>query len=90
MKTSKLIASAIAAAVGLSVSTSHALAADKPEKCYGIVKAAKNDCGTSKHSCAGVSKADNAPDEWVFTPKGLCNKIVGGSTTPKESAKDGQ
>lgn len=90
MKTSKIIVSAIAAAIGLSISTGPALAADKPEKCYGVVKAGKNDCGTAKHSCAGVSKADNAPDEWVFMPKGLCDKIVGGSTTPKESAKDGK
>ncbi len=90
MKTSKLIVSAIAAAVGLGLSTGPAFAADKPEKCYGIVKAGKNDCGTGKHSCAGVSKADNSPDEWLFMPKGLCDKIVGGSTTPKESAKDGK
>ncbi len=90
MKTSKIIASAIAAAIGLSVSAGPALAADKPEKCYGVVKAGKNDCGTAKHSCAGVSKADKAPDEWVFMPKGLCDKIVGGSTTPKEPAKEGK
>lgn len=88
MKTSSIIASAVAAAIGLSVSAGPVLAADKAEKCYGVVKAGKNDCGTSKHSCAGVSKVDNAPDEWVFMPKGLCDKIVGGSTTPKEPAKD--
>lgn len=90
MKTSNVIVSAIAAAISLSVTVGPALAADKPEKCYGVVKAAKNDCGTSKHSCAGVSKADNAPDEWVFMPKGLCDKIVGGSTTPKEASKEGK
>ena len=29
------------------------------EKCAGIVKAGKNDCGTSKNACAGQVKADN-------------------------------
>lgn len=49
------------------------------ERCYGIVKAGQNDCETAQSSCAGSSKVDGQKDAWVFVPKGLCNKIVGGS-----------
>lgn len=51
------------------------------EKCYGIAKAGKNDCGGKSQACAGHSKADNAKDAFVAVPKGTCNKIVGGSTS---------
>lgn len=51
------------------------------EKCYGVVKAHKNDCASqaNKHSCAGQAKVDNDPNEWTKLPKGLCEKLVGGS-----------
>jgi uncharacterized membrane protein len=48
------------------------------EKCAGIAKSGKNDCGTSKHSCAGQAKSDGG-EEWVYVPKGTCEKIVGGT-----------
>jgi len=69
-----------ALALGLSAVTPAALAA-KPgfEKCQGIVKAGMNDCGTSKHGCAGQASADGLADEWVYIPEGTCSKIVGGS-----------
>lgn len=87
-KMSKVLTSAWVAAVGLGlVSGADALAVAQ-EKCYGIAKAGKNDCGSKKHSCAGVAKVDNAPDEWLFLPKGICEKIVGGSLTPKDPATD--
>jgi uncharacterized membrane protein len=54
------------------------------EKCYGVAKAAKNDCGTSKHSCAGQAKTDGAGDEWIKVPKGTCERLVGGSLTAKK------
>lgn len=50
------------------------------EKCYGIVKAGMNDCGTASHGCAGEAKKDGEKDAWVYVPTGLCNRIVGGST----------
>lgn len=49
----------------------------KTEKCAGIVKAGKNDCGTSKHDCAGQATANRDSEEWIKVPKGTCNKIVG-------------
>lgn len=55
-------------------------AKDGMEKCAGIVKAGKNDCGTSKHACAGQSTKDGDADEWVYVPAGMCDKIVGGKT----------
>lgn len=48
------------------------------EKCYGVAKAGKNDCNTSKTSCAGSSTKDNQPDAYLLVPKGLCEKLVGG------------
>ena len=57
----------------------------KFEKCYGIVKNGKNDCATASSSCAGTAKRDNQPDAWVYVPTGTCDKIVGGSTQPKQS-----
>lgn len=66
-------------AFGASVMTTPALAAEK-EKCYGVSKAGKNDCATKSSSCAGTSKEDNQKDAFVVVPKGLCDKLVGGST----------
>jgi len=57
------------------------------EKCYGVVKAGMNDCGANGHSCAGQAKTDNDPNEWVMVPEGLCDKLTGGSTAPKEGDK---
>ncbi len=56
------------------------------EKCYGVVKAGKNDCASkaNSHSCATFAKTDSDPNEWVKLPKGLCEKLVGGNTEPKK------
>ncbi len=80
-QTELVIRSAIATllAVGLTAAGTNALAAKGDmEKCAGIAKAGKNDCGTSKHSCAGQAKSDGG-EEWVYVPKGTCEKIVGGT-----------
>ncbi len=50
------------------------------EKCFGIAKAGKNDCGSSAQSCASSSKTDGDKNAWLMVPKGTCDKIVGGST----------
>jgi uncharacterized membrane protein len=91
-KTNSIINSAFASllAVGLAAGASQALA-DKGdnEKCAGIVKAGKNDCGTSKNACAGQVKADNDAEAWISVPKGLCEKIVGGRLQTSADAKHG-
>lgn len=51
------------------------------EKCYGIVKAGKNDCAGPAHSCQGMSKKDADAKEWVKLPKGTCERLVGGTLT---------
>ena len=77
---SKLVHSAVAAILALATAQAHAQAQDSKapkEKCYGIAKAGQNDCGTARHSCAGKSARDNAPDEWKYVPKGTCEKMGG-------------
>jgi uncharacterized membrane protein len=71
-------------AVGLSAAASTAVAAKgDTEKCAGIVKAGKNDCGTSKSACAGTATADRDPEAWILVPAGTCERIAGGKVTNK-------
>jgi uncharacterized membrane protein len=77
-------------ALGVSAAGGQALAAKGAnEKCAGIVKGGKNDCGTSRNACAGQVKADNDPEGWIYVPKGLCEKIVGGRVQTSANAKPG-
>ncbi|HEY4031104.1 MAG TPA: DUF2282 domain-containing protein, partial [Caulobacteraceae bacterium] len=46
------------------------------EKCYGIAKAAKNDCAAGAHSCAGQATKDGDKTSFVYLPKGACAKIA--------------
>ena len=91
MKASTMaLASALVGSVAMSaVAVAQTGPAPKPEykfeKCYGVVKAGKNDCQTTTHSCAGSSKQDAAHDSWVYVPTGTCDKLVGGSLEPKKS-----
>jgi uncharacterized membrane protein len=83
-----LVASAVAAALSLPYAAGAGPAPApkyEAEKCYGIVKAGKNDCQTANSSCAGTSKRDNQGDAWLYVPKGSCDKVVGGSMQPKKS-----
>ncbi|OGI40264.1 MAG: hypothetical protein A2140_00710 [Candidatus Muproteobacteria bacterium RBG_16_62_13] len=60
-----------------------AAAKEKPEKCYGVVKAGKNDCQTSNTACQGSAKKDGQGDAWIYLPRGTCEKLVGASLKPK-------
>lgn len=51
---------------------------DKLVKCKGIVKKGMNDCGANNHSCGGMAKTNNDPNEWIYLPEGVCEKITGG------------
>ena len=55
------------------------------EKCYGVAKKGMNDCGNAHHDCGGQAAKDRAGDEWLYLPKGTCEKIAGGSSKPKKS-----
>ena len=84
--TDQVIRNAIAGLIALGVvaASGQAVAAKGDnEKCAGVVKAGKNDCGTSYSSCAGTAKVDRDPEAWVYVPKGTCEKIAGGSVTNK-------
>ena len=84
--TTVLVASAMAVALSLAVQASAGPAPVpkfEAEKCYGIAKAAKNDCQTSNSSCAGTSKRNGQGDAWIYVPKGTCDRVVGGSLQAK-------
>jgi uncharacterized membrane protein len=71
--------------LGAAALATPSFAADKVdmEKCYGVVKAGKNDCAGPAHACAGQAKADSGGKEFVTLPKGTCARLSGGSLTPK-------
>jgi uncharacterized membrane protein len=93
MKTSnQIIRTAFAGLITIGLATSAGQAfAEKGdnEKCAGIVKAGKNDCGTSKSSCAGTAKADRDSEAWIYVPKGTCERIAGGTVTTSAMARPG-
>jgi len=86
--TSTMIASAVLAAVSLAAGVAYAGPAAAPafksEKCFGVVKAGKNDCQTATTSCAGTAKKDAQADAWIYVPAGTCGKIVGASSAPSK------
>lgn len=85
MKTA--LSTIVATGLSLSAATAHAEKKVEMEKCYGIVKAGKNDCGVKgENTCAGQNKVNNDPNAWIFVPKGVCNKITGGSLKPGDSS----
>lgn len=88
----RIIRSAFASllAVGVLSAADSALAAKGDnEKCAGIVKAGKNDCGTSVSSCAGTAKVDNDKEAWIFVPKGTCERIAGARIQTSADAHPG-
>ncbi len=73
------IAAALALSSGLAMANMETL-----EKCVvvdkngnNLVKAGKNDCATSSHSCAGQSTAGD-PTAFITVPQGQCVKINAG------------
>ncbi|NEO58413.1 MAG: DUF2282 domain-containing protein [Okeania sp. SIO3B5] len=85
-----VVASAITGvlAVGLTTfgNSQEALAGKEGmEKCAGIVKAGKNDCGANGHDCAGKAAKDSDPNEWIYVAEGTCEKIVGAKIYVPES-----
>lgn len=96
MKKSQLVASAAVANIlvlGAALSTTAFAVPDQPknwEKCAGVVKAGKNDCGAlveGGHACAGKAESDNLDTEWIYVPQGTCEKITGGIPGKVKPAK---
>ena len=83
MERKQLVAAAVAGLFALGAASGGAFAqpAKQPagtEKCWGIAKAGKNDCGSNKtaHSCAGQSKADNDPMDFKYVKTGTCKEMA--------------
>ena len=88
MKTTALVAAALA--VSIAASAAHAAPAAQ-EKCYGVAMAGKNDCKAGAGtSCAATSKKNWQGDAWKFVKAGTCTSITTpkgmGSLTPKVPA----
>ncbi|OGA16239.1 MAG: hypothetical protein A3G25_12920 [Betaproteobacteria bacterium RIFCSPLOWO2_12_FULL_63_13] len=76
-------------AAGVSIgATAFAQDAKGMEKCWGVAKAGKNDCGSNKtaHSCAGQSKKNYDPNDFKAVKAGTCEKM-GGSLTQGEPGR---
>lgn len=81
MSKHNITATAIAAALAtLSIASPlTATAVDGQEKCFGIVKAGKNDCQGKANACSGHTLTDNEADAWLYVPTGSCDRVIGGS-----------
>ena len=97
MRKTKTIISALTVAGSLSSNlNAHALPkwthkGDKLEKCLGVAAKGQNDCGSKDkaHACGGAAKVDSDPNEWLWTPEGLCTKLGGTVWKTKTAKKDG-
>ncbi|PIR31930.1 MAG: hypothetical protein COV36_06055 [Alphaproteobacteria bacterium CG11_big_fil_rev_8_21_14_0_20_44_7] len=78
---------AIAASPFVTKANAEEAKKQEKEKCYGIAKSGKNDCGWSGGSCAGSATEDGLADSWIFLPKGTCDKIVGASLEAAPAAE---
>lgn len=85
----KLLAIATTLAVGIGATNFDTADAGKhsKEKCYGVAKAKQNDCGSSDgaHACAGKAKVDSDPKEWIYLPKGICERLANGKLSGPEA-----
>ncbi|HUL96405.1 MAG TPA: DUF2282 domain-containing protein [Usitatibacter sp.] len=73
------LVAAVAGLIALGSASMLANAADTKatEKCFGVAKAGKNDCGTASHACAATTTKDNDPNDWKYVPKGTCESMGG-------------
>jgi len=74
------IGSILSVGAGLGLAQEKETASDAKEKCYGVVKAAKNECAGNGHACAGQATKNGDPGEWIYVPKGTCERLVNGVT----------
>jgi uncharacterized membrane protein len=78
---------ALGLAGGVIAAPSWARTGDTLEKCGGVAKAARNDCGANGHQCGGMAAADSDPAEWVYVPAGVCEKLAGGTVIATKTIK---
>jgi uncharacterized membrane protein len=91
MNRSHLISAAIAGLLAAGAAAAHepkpAGGSKDTEQCFGIAAKGGNDCGTAKHTCAGLAAKDKAPDEWKYVPRGTCVKAGGKLKAPAAAAR---
>ena len=68
------IAAAAVSALGISATTTSALAqGGSKEKCFGVSLAGKNDCAAGPGTtCAATSEVDYQGNAWTLVPAGTC------------------
>ena len=84
-----LVSSAVSGLLALGLAAAGAAHADEgKEKCFGIAKAGQNACNSNPamHSCAGHSRVDNDPNDFMAVPKGTCLKVGGKLAPPGEQS----
>jgi len=81
--TKTLLVCAMSAAVAGFAASAQAADTASKEKCYGVAKAGQNDCKGASNACAGHTKKDG--EGFLAVPKGLCDKLAGGSTKAPKS-----
>ena len=82
-----VIASVAAAGVGAAATHEVDVHQTPPaERCYGVATAGNNDCQTASNSCAATAATDRQWDAFIMVPKGMCEKISGGSIAAAKSA----
>ena len=81
-KTQSILSAAIGSLLVVGLVGNAAAAETKMEKCFGVAKAGKNDCGSKAagHSCAGQASKNNDANDFVAVPKGTCDKLANGTT----------
>lgn len=81
-----IIAGAFATTMGTAAAFAehHEEVSAEKEKCYGVAKAGHNDCANAAgtHACAGMAETDSEGGEWISLPKGICERLAGGSLEP--------
>ena len=88
LKTTLALAGAVAVTF-VAAQTNDAHAAGK-EKCYGISKAAQNDCKAGPGTtCAGSSKVDYQGNAWKLVPAGTCEKYGVDAELPLPDGRTG-
>ncbi len=86
MKNKTIITTAISGLMALGLATANTAQAQdekETEHCFGVAKAGTNDCQTPTSSCQGTSLVDDQGTAFITVPKGLCERLTGGTLEPK-------
>lgn len=90
------VSSFVSGVLLLGTRASNSAHADNPpplpkawEKCYAVARAGFNDCSSldGRHGCAGAAESDSDANEYIWVPKGTCQKIVNGTLISDKAVK---